>query len=351
LCVLLLVSFAGQVLAQSPSEQEKQAYCHSVQDQADAERLLDTGLEAYGRLGQPDTQTAKSVVVGVQKSLSKHLQGLSATRTAQLECTLYRETLDVDRATKFTTVAIDQQVATQRVAGLKEVLRIVDEEIEQTQKRRSAGDATVADVLGLTDRRAALFTQLESAELIAAQVIPDWTRLDLAAALGDIDQTTLELQDELNHKQILQSWDVALVGGVMKPYADIPDQTSMRTQPFVALTVTYNLNARAYRRRLDASTASLLEMRHAQNDELYQRVSLLETGMARELVIEEGHLPTLEAESVRLADEYAHLQAIESPEGWRMRTITRISLAAASLELRLSRLRIKLLTESHARHQ
>jgi hypothetical protein len=260
---------------------------------------------------------------------------------------LYRETVDVDRATKFTSIWIDQQVAAQRAAGLKEILRAVDEEILQTQRRRSAGDATVADVLGLTERRAALFAQLDAAELTAAQALPEWTRLDLAAALRDIDQMTLELQDELNHKQRLQAWDVALVGGFMKPYGDVPDPAGTRTQPFVALSVTYNLNAPAYRRRLDASAASLLEMRHAQNDDLFQRVAALETSMTRDRAIEQEHIPTLEAEQLRLSDEYSHLEAIESPEGWRMRASTRISLAATVLELRLARLRLRLVSERH----
>ena len=85
--VFLLLCAWGTAGAQTSADAEKQAYCQYVQDQADAERTLDTGIEGFGRFGQSDSNPElKQVVVGLSKSLSRHLQGISASRAAQLEC-------------------------------------------------------------------------------------------------------------------------------------------------------------------------------------------------------------------------------------------------------------------------
>ncbi|MDR0479350.1 MAG: hypothetical protein LBH31_06025, partial [Burkholderiaceae bacterium] len=339
--------------AQSVAEAEKQAYCQYVQDQAAAQRTLDTGVQVYGQLGQSSNNTTKQAVVGLQESLSRNLQGISATRIGVLECTLYRATVDVDRATKYRLAAIAQRVGTQRVKGLGNsgALKVLNEEIAATQKRMGAGDATLADLMALTDRRATVMTQLRAAQNDAIQPVPDLPDVNLDQAMVRIDQATLALQKELNHQQTLQTWDLALIGGVQKPLADMPAGTSTGMQPFVGLTVSYNLSAQAYRRKLDNATASLMALRRQQNDQLYQRVSMLKKTLADNLKMAQDSLPVLTDEFNRLSATYARLQKLDTPESVRMRTQIRVSLALAKAELDATRTQITLLSDYHAQNQ
>ncbi|MEV8472321.1 hypothetical protein [Ralstonia sp. UNC404CL21Col] len=99
---------------QTVAEREKQAYCQYVMDGAAAEKTLATGVQGLGRFGQSDSNpTEKQAVVGVSKSLSKHLQGNAAMRAAELDCRLYAQTVDLGRAVKYRMAAVDRDVATQ----------------------------------------------------------------------------------------------------------------------------------------------------------------------------------------------------------------------------------------------
>lgn len=350
---LLLGTLNAGAYAQSSADTEKQAYCQYVQDQADAERTLDTGVEGFGRLGQADSNPSlKQVVVGLSKSLSRHLQGMSATRAAQLECELYSRTLNVDRFIKYGMPSIDRQVAIQQVADLKNVLDILNEEIASADKRLRSGNGTLPDLLTLRQQRDQVAAQYVTAKTeVASQPIPDVPPVDLKSALAQIDATTLDLQNELNHKQKLQAWDVSMVGGLQKPISGAPMNTSTGYQPFVSVTFTYNFNAASYGRKLDNATRSLMTMRHQLNDELAQKVDGLQRSMAERLALQKETLPQLLDEQTRLGDEYEALRALASPEAQRVKSQIRVSLAMAAMKVHLARLQITLLSQDYAQDQ
>ncbi|WP_131542623.1 hypothetical protein [Paraburkholderia hospita] len=350
---LLLGALNAAANAQTSAETEKQAYCQYVQDQADAERTLDTGVEGFGRLGQSDSNPSlKQVVVGLSKSLSRHLQGMSATRAAQLECELYSRTLNVDRFVKYGMPSIDRQVAIQQVADLKDVLDILNEEIASADKRLRSGNGTLSDLLTLRQQRDQVAAQYVTAKTeVASQPMPDVPPVDLKQAIAQIDETTLDLQDELNHKQKLQAWDVSLVGGMQKPISGTPMNSSTGYQPFVSVTFTYNLNAASYGRKLDSATRSLMTMRRQLNDELAQKVDGLQRSMAERLAVQQENLPQLLDEQNRLSDEYERLRALASPEALRIKSQIRVSLAMAAMKVHLARLQITLLSQNYAQDQ
>jgi len=349
----LIGTLNAAAVAQTSSEGEKQAYCQYVKDQADAERTLDSGVEGFGRLGQSDSNPSlKQVVVGLSKSLSKDLQGRSATRAAELECELYSRTLSVDRVVKYRMPSIEKQIAAQQAADLKDVLDILNEEITSTEKRLRTGNGTLSDMLTLRQQRDQVSTQYVAARTdVASQQIPDVPQINLKEAMTQIDESTLALQDELNHKQKLRAWDVSLIGGVQKPISGAPFNTSTGYQPFVSVTFTYNFNAMSYGRKLDNATNSLMTMRRQLNDELAQKVDGLQKNMADLLSVQNEVLPQLIDEQVRLSEEYERLRKLDSPEALRMKSQVRVSLAMAAMKVHLARLQITLLSQNYAQDQ
>ncbi|AUT75715.1 hypothetical protein C2L64_46130 [Paraburkholderia hospita] len=351
--VFLLLCAWGTAGAQTSADAEKQAYCQYVQDQADAERALDTGIEGFGRLGQSDSNPElKQVVVGLSKSLSRHLQGISASRAAQLECELYGRALSVERFVKYGMPSIDRKIAVRQAADLKDVLDILDEEIAAADKRLRTGNGTLSDLLTLRQQRDQMSTQYVAAKIESTSAqVPDVPQVDLKQALAQIDETTLDLQDELNHKQKLQAWDVALVGGMQKPISGTAMNTSTGYRPFVSVTFTYNFNAVSYGHKLDNATRSLMTMRRQLNDELAQKVDGLQKSMAERLNVQKESLPQLLDEQSRLSGEYERLRTLDSPEALRMKSQIRVSLAMAAMKVHLARLQITLLSQSYAQDQ
>lgn len=350
---LLLTILATSVFAQTPNADEKNAYCQYVKDVGDAEKTLDSGIEGFGRMGQSDTNpTLKQAVIGVSKSLSKHLQGNSAIRAAALECELYDHSLDVERIVKYKLPFIENQVTLQRITDLANVLSILDEEIAATEKRKRAGNATVADIVALTQQRMEIYHQYTTAKSEAAiSQFPEIPQINVEQALHQVDDLTLELQEELNHKQALQAWDVSLVGGMQKPISGQPFGTSTGAQPFVSLTFTYNFNAASYKRKLENSTSSLMEMRRQQNDELSHQAFVLQQSISASLAAEKSVLPQLIEETNRLSSDLGSLREADSTEALRMKSLIRVSLAIAAMEAHLARFKITLLSNDYAQSQ
>ncbi|TCG09277.1 hypothetical protein BZM27_06460 [Paraburkholderia steynii] len=104
-------------------------------------------------------------MAGLSKSLSRHLQGISASRAAQLECELYSRTLSVDRFVKYGMPSIDRRIAVQQAADLKDVLDILDEEIAAADKRLRTGNGTLSDLLTLRLQRDQMSTQYVAAKI------------------------------------------------------------------------------------------------------------------------------------------------------------------------------------------
>lgn len=347
LCVASLAH--GQTVA----EREKQAYCQYVTDGAAAERTLATGVQGIGRFGQSDANpTEKQAVVGVSKSLSKHLQGNAALRAAELDCRLYAQTVDLTRNVKYRMAAVDREVATQRVLDLQRILQTTDEEIVQANARKRSGNATLADVVSLTQRRQQIYSQYMSARDDANKPgIPEVPSVDLGAAIQSIEALTLDLQDELNRKQKLQAWDLSVVVGMQKPISGQPSGSSSNARPFASLAFTYNLNAIDYGRKLEAATASMMTLRREQNDELFHQAEVLRKTIDETQNLLHASQPTLDAEVDRLKEELASVRDIDSAEAWRVRAHVRLNLMTAEMDQRLTRLRAQRLAEPPPRER
>ncbi|MET3445606.1 hypothetical protein [Ralstonia sp. 1138] len=346
--LLLFSLIARPGLAQEDTGVEKAAYCQYVRAQAEAERTLAAGFNAVGRFGQSDVSPSeKQAVVGVSKSISKHLQGAAAVDAGNLECELYAYTTDLQRVLKYQLAAIDQRIAGRRAHMIGEVLAILDDEIAQTQRRRRAGNATLADVFSLDQQRQQLYSQYRLAQQDAANPsIPPVRRLDPVSTLGKVEAVTATLQEVLNRKQRLQAWDVVLIVGMQKPVLGSTTASAPGAKPYASMSFTYNLNAHAYGGQLDEASRSLIALRREQNDELNKQVSVLLQTVAERMQLERSALQRLAADVKRIADESERIQAIDTAEAVRMRALLRVDLALAKMEQNLATDRLTLLAEA-----
>jgi len=347
---MFLIGLCAVSLAhgQTAAEREKQAYCQYVMDGAAAEKTLAAGVQGIGRFGQSDANpTEKQAVVGVSKSLSKHLQGNAAMRAAELDCKLYAQTVDLDRNVKYRLAIIDREVAAQRAQDLQRILQAIDEEIAQANARKRSGNATLAEVVSLTQLRQQVYSQYLGARDDANKPgIPEVPSINIAAAIHSIEALMLDLQGELNRKQKLQTWDVSVVVGMQKPISGQLPGSSSNAKPFASLAFTYNLNAAEYGRKLEAATASMMALRWEQNDQLFHQVDVLTMTVTETQNLLRASQPTLDAEVDRLKDEFASVRGIDSAEALRVRAHLRLNLAMAEMDQRLSRLHASLLRGS-----
>ena len=348
--VAFLLLCAGGIHAQTPTDSEKNAYCHYVQTAADAERTLDTGLQAFGGVGQSNSNSnSTQAEIGLQKSLSKHLQGNAAVRLAELQCDLYEKRLDVERVVKYRMPLIDNRVALQRISDLADVLSIADEELAAVRKREQAQAATSNGVMTLMQRRADIYEQYLSAKAVATSadypVMPDGSP---EQSLIDVNQLARQVQEESNRKAALQTWDVSVGAGMRKTLnADVGGGAS-GYHPFAMLNVTYNFNASAYKHKLDDSTDAWLALNREQDDELTHQVATLQKRVAASLAEQEDLLVQRQQMTRYWSAQFQRLDTLTSPEARSLRAQVRIDLAIAAMNEHLSRYKIALLRSDNA---
>ncbi|MGI4858644.1 MAG: hypothetical protein ACRYHA_17335 [Janthinobacterium lividum] len=346
---LLLFSACG-VRAQTTIDSEKNAYCRYVETAADAEKTLDTGLQAVGGVGQSDNESnATQAEVGIRKSLSKHLQGNAAVRLAALECELYDKRLDVERIVKYKMSFIDSRVALQHVSDLIAVLGIVDEELAAAQKREHAQDATLADVMTLKQRRAEIFEQYLSARASVAGIdFPPLSDGNLEQSLIEANELALQVQKERHRRDALQSWDVSVGAGLRRTLAGDAGGSANGLRPFVTLNFTYNFNARAYRQKLDDSAAAFMTLSHEKDDALTHQVAVLQERIAASLAEQEALLLMRHEMTNYWNAQFRRIATLTSPDALRLRAQIRINLAMAAMNEHLSRYKIAFLKGDHA---
>jgi hypothetical protein len=355
-------SLASSVTTSTSSETEKQAYCQYVQDTAEAEDRLDTGINTSGRAGKSDTNSGNNEIsIAVSKSLSKHLQGNSALRIAKLQCQLYSQNLDLQNVVKYKMPLIDQMVAKQQVIELENILHLLDDQTAAAEKRKGTGNATIADVMTFMQQRSQIYDQYSAAKISAViPHLPDIPKIDVEKSMHEVNVLTRTLQEELNHKQALQAWDIAFIAGMQRAFAgevgtfsteappltgqSIPYNINTRTSTFAFLSFSYNINMEPYKHKLAASVTSLMKLQQQQNDGLTRQVQFLQKSISDSLDIQKNSLGQIDQQIDYFNTDLKRLQGLQSIEAFQMRSQISINLAIATMEDHLTRLRIKLLS-------
>jgi K+-sensing histidine kinase KdpD len=231
------------------------------------------------------------------------------------------------------------------------------------------GNATLADVIALMQQRQQIYGQYITAKNSAIiPSIPAIPQINVTKAMHQVDDLTRALQAELNHKQALQAWDIALIAGWQKstsgqagsfsatipPYGfqSIPYTVNSQSNDFINLTFSYNINMEPYKHKLADSVDSLMAYRRQQNDGLNQQVKNMQKNISDNLELQRNSLIQIDQQVDHLTADLNRLQGLDSIEALRLRSQIRISLAIASMEDHLARFTIKLLsTDNYAQNR
>jgi hypothetical protein len=284
-------------------------------------------------------------------------------RIANLQCQLYDYSYDIQHVVKYKIPLIEQLVAKQQVIELENVLQLIDDQIAATKQRKQVGNATITDVIALTQQRSQIYNQYITAKNAAAiPYIPDVPTIDIEKTMRQVETLTRALQEELNHKQALQAWDIAFIAGWQRSFSgevgtfstetppltgqSIPYNINTRSSTFAFLSFSYNINMEPYKNKLADSVASLIKFQQQQTDGLARQAEALQKSTAEGIRIQQNSLPQIDDQINDLNTDLKHLQGFNSIEALKMISQIRINLAIATMEDHLTRFRIKLLASN-----
>jgi hypothetical protein len=296
--VLMLASACALPVSVFAADQnDPQAYCAYVMEQAQAERDLLRTPAAVAGLTQPETGLPTQVVGGATLGLSNLRKAGLTIEAARKNCELYKANLSAQQTIQYAVASLEKEALQNRLALIEQAGKSLDDLMERTSRMVEAQNATRVMLFSLETTKIKLEadradTQAKLAALYAPP-LSDKPLKELAAEKQNGEVEEQKAVDKLNRQN---NWDVALSVGVHQQVNPV----ALGTQPYGAFTITYNLGSRAINKHLDRAAEAYDEWKKVQESDVVRNMEVLRQQLAGNVGVQEGKLKSLQEESSRI---------------------------------------------------
>ncbi len=304
LAVASLVSmhaFAG-------GQNDQQAYCAYVMEQAEAQRDLLRTPTASAGFTQPETGLPLQVVGGASLGLSDFKKAGITMDVARKNCELYKATTGAQQDLQYALQNLEREALSNRLTLIDEATKSLDALMEKTSKMVQAQNATRLMLFTLQTTKIKLNAdRADTQSKIAAIYVPllsDQPLKDLVAKKQGSETSEQKALDKLSRQS---NWDVVLTVGVhqqAKPVAYGP-------QPYGMVTVNYNLASRAINRHLDRAAEAHDEWKKVQEGDVVRQMEVLRQQLADCVSVQETKLKSFQEQSSQIEQ---NLQVVAEPD-------------------------------------
>jgi hypothetical protein len=296
LAVASLVSmhaFAG-------GQNDQQAYCAYVMEQAEAQRDLLRTPTASAGFTQPETGLPLQVVGGASLGLSDFKKAGITMDVARKNCELYKATTGAQQDLQYALQNLEREALSNRLT--------LDALMEKTSKMVQAQNATRLMLFTLQTTKIKLNAdRADTQSKIAAIYVPllsDQPLKDLVAKKQGSETSEQKALDKLSRQS---NWDVVLTVGVHQQ----ANPVAYGPQPYGMVTVNYNLASRAINRHLDRAAEAHDEWKKVQEGDVVRQMEVLRQQLADCVSVQETKLKSFQEQSSQIEQ---NLQVVAEPD-------------------------------------
>jgi hypothetical protein len=287
---------------------DQQAYCSYVMEQAQAQRDLLRTPSGIAGMTQPETGLPTQVVTGASLGLSDLRKAGLTVDVARKNCELYKATTSAQQKVQYAITSLEKDALQNRLVLIAQASKSLDALMLQTAEMIKAQNATNVMLFSLQTTKIKLDADRADTRLkIAALYFPPVSDKPLKELVAEKQQNELKEQRALDKVNRQNSWDVALSVGAhqqVNPFAQ-------GTQPYGAVTVTYNFASRAIDKHLDRAEAAYGDWKNVQESDVVRDMEVLRQQLEEDISIEEAKLDSLQQESKAIEK---NLEAVSSPD-------------------------------------
>jgi hypothetical protein len=307
--VLLLILFVFSICAVAQTVQnDQQAYCAYLTEQAKAQTDFLRAPTALGSFTQPDTGLPQQLVGGAQLSLSNLKKAGITLDVARKNCELYKASTGVMQHLQYALPAIEKDALHHRLELIAEATKSLDELTGQTTKMVEAQNMTRPMLWELKTNRIKLDSdRADTQSKIAAIYIPSLADQPLKQQVAAKQAADVEDQKSLANLTRQNNWDVALTVGTHQQVNPV----SQGPQPYGEVTVSYNLAGHAVDKHLDRSVTAYGDWKKVQEGDVERGMRELQEQVTQQITAQQDRLKSLQQESSEVEKS---LKLVANPE-------------------------------------
>lgn len=292
LLITIVLFFPLQAFATGQNDQ--QAYCTYVMEQAQAERdLLRTPVASAG-FTQPETGLPMQVVGGASLSLSDVRKASLTMDAARKNCELYTASSQAQQETQYAMASLEREALRNRLALIEQASKSLDALMEKTSKMVEAQDATRVMLFSLQTTKIKLDAdRADTQSKITAIYVPKLSDEPLKNLVAEKEKDEADEQKALNKLSRQSEWDVALSIGVHQQVNPV----ALGAHPYGQVSVSYNFGSRAVDRHLNRAAEAHDEWKKVQEGDVARTMEVLRQQLADSVSVQEAKLKSLQEES------------------------------------------------------
>jgi hypothetical protein len=278
-------------------DEDQQAYCKYVTQQAAAQRDLLRTPDAIAGFTQPNTGLPTQVVWGLTGSLSNVRKGTLTMDAARKDCELYTASASAQQAIQYAVPALEKQALQNRLALIQEASGNLDALLATTTRMLEAQNMTRPMAFALQTTKIKLEAdRADTQSRIAALYTPqlsDKPLKDLVTEKQAREQNERSAISKLNRQN---DWDVALSVGAhqqVNPLVGSPGA-------YGEITVSYNLASHAINKHLDQAAAAYDDWKKVQEGDVIRNADVLKQQLVDTITVQNTRLQALQAQQKQI---------------------------------------------------
>ena len=303
---------AAGLLCSAPAiargQQEQQAYCTYLMEQAQAQRNLLRTPTATAGFTQPETGLPMQLVGGATLGLSDVRKAELTMEVARKNCELYKAATGAQQEIQYAVASLEKEALLNRLSLIEQASKSLDTLTAQTTKMLEARNATQLMLFTLQTTRIRLEAdRADTHSKLSAIYVPalsDQSLKELVTRKQNSEDGAQRVQDKLSRQN---NWDVALTVGVHQQVNPV----AQGTQPYGQVSVSYNLASRSINRHLDRAVEAHGEWKKVEESDVVRQMEVLRQQLVECATVQEAKLKSLEEESKQLEK---NLQLVAAPD-------------------------------------
>lgn len=305
---LLAAGLLCSASAIARGQQDQQAYCTYLMEQAQAQRNLLRTPSATAGFTQPETGLPMQLVGGATLGLSDVRKAELTMEVARKNCELYKAATGAQQEIQYAVTRLEKEALLNRLTLIEQASKSLDTLIAQTAKMLEARNATQLMLFTLQTTRIRLQAdRADTHSKLSAIYVPTLSEQPLKELVTQ-KQTSEEgvqrVEDKLSRQN---NWDVALTVGVHQQVNPI----AQGAQPYGQVSVSYNLASRSINRHLDRAVEAHGEWKKVEESDVVRQMEVLRQQLMECAAVQEAKLKSLEEENKQLDK---NLQLVAAPD-------------------------------------
>jgi hypothetical protein len=296
------------VFAADAKNQDQQAYCKYVTEQAAAQRDLLLAPNAVVGVTQPNTGLPMQLVWGASGSLSSMRKAGLTMDAARKNCELYSASTSVQQDIQYALPSIEKQALQHRLGLIQHATESLDQLIATTRKMLDTQNVTRPMAFALQTTKIKLDTdRADTQSKIAALYTPALSDRPLKELVAEKQNGEASEQKALDRLNRQNDWDVALSVGAHQQIDPLLDTKGA----YGEVTVSYNLASHAINKHLDRAANAYGDWKKVQEGDVIRNAEILKQQVVDGISVQDARLKALRDEQKQIE---SNLELVRSAE-------------------------------------